>query len=165
MNAINPRALQSFARSSTPNPELDDDELEDAAATEGDDRLQYLRPMVEMYGSEYDGFWDDLAPEVLENPDGTELDDFSRGVLEDQVVNDLDDKFITALQTVPDLTVDEARQLAEHASTEGLVIDAEGMTAWLFLLSRLVGSIQEQPLSDEGAADDSESDDSESMLA
>lgn len=135
---INPKALQSFARSSdAPDVEDAEDELEESA-TEGEDRLQFLRPMVEMFGSEYDGFWNDLAPEVLENPEGMELDDFSRGVLEDQVVNDLDEKFITALQTVPDLTVDEARELAEHANQEGWATDPEGLTAWLFLLSRMV---------------------------
>lgn len=150
---LNPRALQSFARPSVSDDNLDDgDELEDAA-TEGEDRLQYLRPMVEMFGTEYDGLWDDLAPEVLEDPQ-IELDDFSRGVLEDQIVNDLDDKFVTALQTVPDLTVEEARELADHASAEGWVIDAEGMTAWLFLLSRLVGTPSEEPILADGAAEE-----------
>ena len=140
---LDPKSLQAFAR--TPEVADTDDEAEtEDAVTEGDDRLQFLRPMVEMFAAEYTDMWADLPAEVLDDP-AEPLDQFSRDILTDQLADFLDEKFVTALQTVPDLSFAEATELAVATESEGLVADAPGLAMWLFRLAGLLAEEGEAP--------------------
>jgi hypothetical protein len=159
---LNPKSLQAFAKSDGYEPEIagEENETEDAV-TEGEDRLQFLRPLVEMYAAEYDGLWGALSAEVLEDPE-TPLDELSWDILVDQLVEVLDEKFVEALRTVPDLSFEEANELAEHAAGEGLVSESGDLAMWLFRLANVLAA---DPAGAETAYDEeSETEDVEGSL-
>jgi hypothetical protein len=141
---LDPKSLQAFART----PEIDDaaeaGSPETEATTEGEDRLQFLRPMVEMFAAEYADMWADIPADVMDDP-AVPLDQLSRDVLTDQLADFLDEQFVVALQTVPDLSFEEATELAAQTESEGLVDDAPGLAMWLFRLAGLLAEEADAP--------------------
>lgn len=148
------QALLDFSRGiHLPKPEFGEEES--TAVTEGEDRLKYIRPLIEMYGADYAMFPQDLSPDVLADPTSP-TDEFNRGVLLEQIASDIDEMFAEALKTVPDLTYEEALSLTQHVAAEGLGGDAEDMANWLFRLAQVLGGSKNQEEGAEQADTDDE---------
>lgn len=148
------QALLDFSRGiHLPQPTLGEEEPD--AVTEGEDRLKYIRPLIEMYGADYALFPQDLSSDVLADP-STPTDEFNRDVLLAQVASDIDEMFVEALKTVPDLTYEEALSLTQHVAAEGLGGDAEDMANWLFRLAQVLGGAETQVESPESTEEPAE---------
>jgi hypothetical protein len=157
MATLTPAELAAFA-----NPISNDDELPELETSEdmqegGPGRFGLLITLLEAHAEDVQALSDEFDPDQLTDV-GQELDEDEQESLREgaqQLPEELQAELAKAL---PGVTIDEAREIAEHLETEEIIDDAERLAGWLYRLGEvgLEGGEAEEPDEEEDEETDVE---------
>lgn len=136
--AIKPSALEAFA-----NPmEEDAGDLpaEEGAPEDmqegGPGKFGQLITLLEQHAEDVMPLTDEFDPDQLSDV-AQELDDSEKDQLREGV-KALDEELQAELKSaLPDITIEEAQEVADHLESEGIVDDAARLAGWLFRLGEV----------------------------
>jgi len=138
--AIDPKQLEAFAGNGGPPPGEDDGQ---SSMDDGDDQQEggpgkfgQLLTLLEANAADVEALAEEFDPDQLTDP-GQELDPGDQDALKEGVESldqPLQDEIAKAL---PGITIDEARELANHLESESIVDDADRFAGWLFRVGQL----------------------------
>lgn len=140
--AIDPKQLEAFAGNGGPPPGEDDGQSPGSGGDGGDDqeggpgKFGQLLTLLEANAEDIESLAEEFDPDQLTDP-GQELDPSDQDALKEGVES-LDQPLQDEIaKSLPGITIDEARELANHLESESIVDDADRFAGWLFRVGQL----------------------------